>query len=135
MARCWRQSTTPKSLPTLRGGVVSFNAEGSGGALATVTTLATLGMVVPTFTTSAPGPEFSAPQLAFAAVTALALYGLFVAVQTGRHRDYFLPTTPSGEPIDVEEPATPPSATVALPLNQPVLPWHVLEWHRHRSRA
>ena len=33
---------------------------------------------LPTFTTSAPGPEFSAPQLAFAAVASLALYALFV---------------------------------------------------------
>ena len=36
------------------------------GANATVITLATLCLVLPTFTTSAPGPEFSATQLAFA---------------------------------------------------------------------
>jgi Ca2+:H+ antiporter len=39
--------------------LISFNAEGTGAALATVTTLAVMTMVVPTFTTSAPGPEFS----------------------------------------------------------------------------
>ncbi|WP_412075152.1 calcium:proton antiporter [Streptomyces xanthophaeus] len=75
----------------LRNRVAVFNAEGSGAALATVATLAVLSLVLPTFTTSKPGPEFSTAQLAFAAVASLALYGLFITVQTVRHRDYFLP--------------------------------------------
>lgn len=75
----------------LRNRVAVFNAEGSGAALATVATLAVLSLVLPTFTTTKPGPEFSTAQLTFAAVASLALYGLFVAVQTVRHRDYFLP--------------------------------------------
>src|SRR5215813_4119620 len=94
---------------TRNGSVVSFNAEGAGAALATVATLSTLGLVVPTFTTSTPGPIFSPAQLAFSAVTALALYGLFVALQTGRHRDYFLPVTPDGVVIDAGQHAAPPS--------------------------
>jgi Ca2+:H+ antiporter len=60
------------------------------------------------------GPVFSPPQLAFAAITALALYGLFVALQTGRHRDYFLPVTADGEVIDADYHATPPSTRAAL---------------------
>ena len=77
----------------VRRGVAEFNAEGTGAALATVTTLTTLSLVLPTFTTSRPGPEFSPDQLAFAATASLALYALFVVVQTVRHRDYFLPVT------------------------------------------
>ena len=99
---------------TRRGSVVAFNAEGSGAALATVATLSTLGLVVPTFTTSTPGPVFSPVQLAFAAITALSLYGLFVALQTGRHRDYFLPVTAAGVAVDADEHATPPSTKAAL---------------------
>jgi Ca2+:H+ antiporter len=94
--------------------VVSFNAEGAGAALATVATLSTLGLVVPTFTTSSPGPVFSPAQLAFAAITALSLYGLFVALQTGRHRDYFLPVTADGVLVDAVQHATPPSTGAAL---------------------
>lgn len=75
----------------LRRRVAEFNAEGTGAALATVATLATLSLVLPTFTSSVPGPEFSTPQLAFAAIASLSLYGLFVMVQTVRHRDDFLP--------------------------------------------
>src|SRR5262245_889095 len=99
---------------TRRESVVNFNAEGAGGALATVATLSTLGLVIPTFTTSRPGPVFSPAQLAFAAITALVLYGVFVALQTGRHRDYFLPVTAEGLVIDPYQHASPPSTGVTL---------------------
>ena len=92
----------------LRTRLATFNAEGSATALATVSTLAMLTLVVPTFTTSRPGPEFSPAQLTFAAVASLALYGLFVVVQTIRHRDYFLPE--GGD----EEHADPPSDRATL---------------------
>ncbi|MCY1145343.1 ionic transporter y4hA [Actinoplanes sp. Pm04-4] len=98
----------------LRRHVAVFNAEGTGGAFATVATIATLSLVVPSFTTSRPGPQFSPAQLTFAAVSSLALYALFVTVQTRRHRDYFLPITSSGEVIDVEEHLDPPSGRTAL---------------------
>jgi Ca2+:H+ antiporter len=96
----------------LRQRVASFNAEGTATALATVATLATLSLVLPTFTTSRPGPEFSAEQLAFAAVASLALYLLFVFVQTVRHRYYFLPR--GAEVIAEDEHAAPPSDREAL---------------------
>ena len=96
-----------------RSRVVTFNAEGAGASLATVATLATLGLVLPNFTTSTPGPVFSPAQLAFAAVTSLALYGLFVSLQAGRHRDYFLPVTAEGLLMEDEEHASPPSARAA----------------------
>jgi Ca2+:H+ antiporter len=75
----------------LRRHFAAFNAEGTATALATVLTLTTLSLVLPTFTTSAPGPEFSSAQLAFAAIASLGLYSLFVVVQTIRHRDQFVP--------------------------------------------
>jgi Ca2+:H+ antiporter len=68
-----------------------FNPEGTGSALATVITLAGLTLVLPTLTTSNPGPEFTPAQLTFAAVASLATYLLFVFTQTVRHRDFFLP--------------------------------------------
>jgi Ca2+:H+ antiporter len=101
----------------LRNGVASFNAEGTATALATVATLATVCLVLPTTTTSQRGPEFSGAQLASAAVASLALYGLFVFIQNVRHRDYFLPVR-ADAPADAEH-AAPPSdreATVSLAL-------------------
>jgi len=99
---------------TARRHVAVFNAEGTGGALATVATLATLSLVLPSVTTSRSGPEFSTSQLTFAALASLALYGLFVTVQTGRHRDYFLPVTRTGELIEEEQHADPPTNRAAL---------------------
>ncbi|MET9467426.1 ionic transporter y4hA [Streptomyces sp. NPDC006544] len=113
----------------LRNRVAVFNAEGSGAALATVATLAVLSLVLPTFTTSKPGPEFSTAQLAFAATASLALYGLFITVQTVRHRDYFLPVdtkrirkeaaqaaaaAAAGTDSDGSEHAEPPTARATL---------------------
>ncbi|MFE0104382.1 calcium:proton antiporter [Streptomyces sp. NPDC059009] len=98
----------------LRHGMAVFNPEGTGAALATVATLATLGLVLPTFTTSKPGPEYSTSQLVFAAVASIALYGLFVATQTVRHRDYFLPITRDGHVVDADDHAEPPSSRTAL---------------------
>lgn len=94
----------------LRRRVAVFSAEGAGAALATVATLATLSLVLPTFTTSTPGPQFSGSQLAFAAVASLLLYGLFVMVQTVRHRDDFLPV----EAAEADEHEAPPTARAAL---------------------
>ncbi|MEU7554228.1 ionic transporter y4hA [Streptomyces sp. NPDC044571] len=99
----------------LRNRVAVFNAEGSGAALATVATLAVLSLVLPTFTTTKPGPEFSPAQLTFAAVASLALYGLFVAVQTVRHRDYFLPVGSEASAASGDgDHADPPSSRAAL---------------------
>src|SRR5215510_6709969 len=98
----------------LRFGTTHFNAEGTGAALATVATLATTCLVLPTFTTSAEGPVFSSSQLTFAAIASLVLYTTFVLTQTVRHRDFFLPVSPEGEILDEDQHATPPSNRTAL---------------------
>jgi Ca2+:H+ antiporter len=101
-------------IAALRENVAMFNPEGSATAFATVVTLAVLTLVLPTFTTSAPGPEFTSSQLAFAAVAAIALYVLFLIIQTVRHRDYFLP--PEAEADDHADPPTDADAARSLGL-------------------
>ncbi len=100
----------------VRHHVVSFQAAGSGGAFAAVITLATLCLALPAFTTTTPGPTFTGPQLAFAAVVSVVLYGVFVFVQTVRHRDYFLPVVRDevGDGPAAEEHREPPSGRTAL---------------------
>ena len=67
--------------------------------------------MLPVFTTSVPGPDYYSPsQLAFAAAASLALWAVFVFVQTVRHRDYFLPLSSPG---DESAHAPPPSARLA----------------------
>ncbi len=98
------------------GALAVFNAEGTGSALATVITLASLTLVLPRFTTTEAGPEFSPGQLAFAAVASLLVYALFVFTQTVQHRDFFLPVEGAhGIPDDDHDGhADPPSDRAAL---------------------
>jgi Ca2+:H+ antiporter len=84
----------------------SFRIEGAGPAFAGLVALATLALVLPGFTTSAPGRAYSPAQLIFAGVCSLVLWGVFVFVQTIRHRDYFLPPEGSDEEVHLPPPTT-----------------------------
>lgn len=95
---------------TLRHRTIAFRIEGTSPALAVLASLAVLTLVLPTYTTSTAGPSFSAPQLAFAGTASLVLYGVFVFVQTVRHRDYFLPVDADNR----QSPAAPPTRPRAL---------------------
>jgi len=82
-----------------------FQLQGASAALAVLAALTTLSLILPNVVASA-GPVFSTPQLIFAAIVSLVLYGGFVFIQTVRHRDYFL--------SEQEEHAAPPSDATAL---------------------
>jgi Ca2+:H+ antiporter len=57
-----------------------------------------IGLVLPNFTLSTAEPTFSVLQSIFLVITTLALYGVFLAVQTIRHRTYFIgPDSGEGE--------------------------------------
>jgi Ca2+:H+ antiporter len=105
---------------TLRRRIATFNAEGTATAFATVITLATLCLVLPTFTTSGPGATFSSTQLAFAGVASVTTYALFVFVQNVRHRDFFVPPDLTSGPEDVHADA-PSDRTAVLSLAALVL--------------
>jgi Ca2+:H+ antiporter len=88
----------------------TFRLEGATSALAALIALATLSLVLPSFTTSAPGPRYTVVQLAFAGAASLALWSVFVFVQTVRHRDFFLPP---GDPRDESAHAPRPAVAAA----------------------
>jgi Ca2+:H+ antiporter len=85
-----------------------FAAVMIAATLAVLASLSVLTLVMPNFTTTREGPLLSSSQLAFAGISSLVLYGVFVFVQTVRHRDYFLAATP-----DESVHAEPPSVTQA----------------------
>ena len=66
-----------------------FIARGAVGALAVLATVAVLALVLPNYTVAVPGPVYATPQLVFVAIVSFALYGLFLFVQTVRHRGDF----------------------------------------------
>ena len=88
----------------------AYRIEGASSSLAALVALATLSLVLPTFTTSSPGNTYTTAQLTFAAVASLALWAVYVFVQTVRHRDYFLPPR---QPSDEASHAAPPSNALA----------------------
>lgn len=68
-----------------------FVLEGVNAVLCVLAAMATLVLVLPSFTLSGALPGYSRSQLAFIALVSTTLYATFVFVQTIRHRDYFLP--------------------------------------------
>ena len=88
----------------------SFRIEGTGSGLAALAVLCTLVLVEPTLTVSAPASEYTTAQLVFVAISSLALWLVFVFIQTIRHRDYFLPAE---SPQDETTHAPPPSLRAA----------------------
>ncbi|WP_206994980.1 calcium:proton antiporter [Trinickia mobilis] len=74
----------------LRHGEQNFRVRGANAALSVLASLSILTLVMPNYLSAAPGPVLSTSQLAFAGVSSLVLYCVFVFVQTIRHRDYFL---------------------------------------------
>lgn len=89
-----------------------FRRTGASAALATLSALTVLSLVLPNYTISKIGPFYSAAQLGFVAIVSFLLYLTFVLVQTVRHRDYFLPE--AAETLGPDAHAAPPSNAAAF---------------------
>jgi Ca2+:H+ antiporter len=74
----------------LHHGEQSFRVTGASAYLAVLIALSTLTLLLPNYTSTVPGPVYSASQLAFVSTVTLALYAVFLYIQTVRHRDYFV---------------------------------------------
>src|SRR2546429_1712422 len=67
-----------------------FQVSGANLYLSVLFVMATITLIMPNYTLTAPGPFYSAAQLGFVSVVTLILYGVFLYTQTIRHRDYFI---------------------------------------------
>ena len=74
----------------LRYGEQKYNLKGASAYLAVIIPLAGLGIIMPRYTTSAPGGEPSTLMAVFLILMSVALWGVFLAIQTMRHRSFFL---------------------------------------------
>ena len=102
----------------VRHHVVEFQAAGSGGAFAAVITLATLCLVLPRLHHQLARARRSRHRSSRSPRSSrVVLYGVYVFVQTVRHRDYFLPVAPEGSDDNgaenCEEHLEPPSNRTA----------------------
>jgi len=68
----------------------SYNLQGASAYLALIIPLSVIALVLPNFTTSTAGGMLSPAQAAFFSIFTIALYGLFLWLQTGRHRGFFV---------------------------------------------
>jgi Ca2+:H+ antiporter len=66
-----------------------YNLQGANAFLAVILPLAVIGLVVPSYTHSAPDQAFSNIQAAFLTLVSVVLYVVFLSIQIGRHREYF----------------------------------------------
>lgn len=74
-----------------------YNLQGANAFLAVIMPLAVIGLILPNYTTSSPDQTFSSMQAAFLFLISVALYGIFLTIQNGRHREYFRTPNPTEE--------------------------------------
>ena len=67
----------------------TFNLRGANAYLSVLLPLATFALIMPDFTQTTPGPIYSVPQQFVLVIVSLALYLLFLVLQTGRYHGYF----------------------------------------------
>ena len=96
--------------------VQRFSLYGVSAATTALAALAVLVLVLPNFTTSTVGGTFSEGQLLLVGAASLAIWCLFVFVQTIAHRDYFLPEDVTGDGIPDRQSCTSMQAALALVL-------------------
>jgi len=87
----------------LRHGEQKYNLKGSVAYLGVIIPLAGLGIILPRYTTSAPGGEASPLMSIYLIVMSIGLYGVFLAIQTMRHRAFFLQPASTDEAGEASE--------------------------------
>lgn len=91
----------------------AYNLQGAVAYLSIIIPLAAIALVLPNHTVSTPDRTLSTAQaIAFGSFTVL-LYGVFLAVQTIRHRHFFVEPTAGGAPAESAPASALPAGAVA----------------------
>ena len=95
-----------------------YNLQGAIAYIAVIVPLSAIALVLPNFTRSTPDSTLSGAQAFFFAAFTVLLYGVFLGVQTVRHRHFFV------------EPSRPGEVAVAAEAGHPVslraVAWHAM---------
>jgi len=73
----------------LRHHAQAYNLQGAVAYLAVIIPLSVIALILPDFTHAFPTGSLTLTQAAFFSLFTVLLYGIFLAIQTGRHRDFF----------------------------------------------
>ncbi|WP_284946084.1 calcium:proton antiporter [Acidisoma cladoniae] len=100
-----------------------YNLQGANTYLGAIIPLIVLSMIMPDFTQTTAGPVLSLHQSLFLALVAIGLYCTFLAMQTGRHRNYFmlLDEVEAHEAQDTPKPPIPRHAILLVAYMAPVV--------------
>lgn len=83
----------------------TYNLQGAAAYLAVMIPLSVTALIIPNFTLSTSGGTLSHIQsICFSAFTLL-LYAIFLAIQTGRHKEFFVEPTPNSDDPDDGRPS------------------------------
>lgn len=89
-------------LGALRFGEQNYNFAGATAFLTVLVPLSVFGLVLPDYTVSSATPTFTVFQAIFFSIVTLALYLVFLSIQTVRHRGFF--TEPEEPPLSSSDP-------------------------------
>ncbi len=67
-----------------------YNLQSANAFLVMILPLTVLGLILPDYTRSTPGPTLSTFQMIFLSVMSIGIYGVFLFVQNWRHRGFFM---------------------------------------------
>jgi Ca2+:H+ antiporter len=74
-----------------------YNLQGANAFLAVILPLSVIGLVLPNYVHSSSDQTFSPIQAVFLTLVSVALYGIFLVIQMGRHRAYFRMARPAAD--------------------------------------
>jgi Ca2+:H+ antiporter len=111
----------------------SFNLRGALSFLQLIAPLSMLMLIMPNYTESSPGPTLAPTQSVFLGALCAVVYGLFLMLQTGRHRAYFSLASSTEVSIKQKRPHSRISITkTTLGLIVSIMPVMLLsEWLAH----
>jgi Ca2+:H+ antiporter len=106
-------------LGLLMGGIrhheQAYNLQGASAYLSVIIPLATIALVLPHTTASTSDGSLTSFQAVAFSILTIALYGLLLWLQTGRHRGYFVAPAPPGEALPEVPEATKPRESKVAP--------------------
>ena len=75
----------------------AYNLQGVAAYLGVIIPLSVIALILPNFTQAVPAGSLTLAQASFFSLFTVLLYGIFLGIQTGRHRRFFIEPHPSGE--------------------------------------
>jgi Ca2+:H+ antiporter len=77
----------------------AYNLQGAVAYLAVIIPLSVIALILPSFTKAFPAGSLTTTQAVFFSIFTVLLYGIFLAIQTGRHRGFFVEPPNNAETV------------------------------------